>query len=309
MSQLVVRLPEPEPQDRRRRRPGRPLSAGRLIIHFGLLLCALAFLTPLLLVVSASFSSEKSITDRGYSFLPQQFSTLAYQDILGDPSKLVQAYGVSVFVTTVGTVVSITIMAMLAYALSRSDFAARKPLSFYVLFTMLFSGGLVPQYILITQYLHLQNNIFALILPYLVIPWSVLLLRTYFAALPRDIIDAAHVDGASEWRTFFQIVVPLSGPALATIGMFTMLMYWNDWWLGLLYMDNASLTPVQLWLYRILSDVNAISSNPQLGQMTSLPIHSLRMAVAVLSIGPIIIGFIFAQRYFVRGITVGGIRG
>jgi putative aldouronate transport system permease protein len=306
MSQIAVKLPHPAAAPARRRRE---LTAGRLIIHFGLLLCALAFLAPLLLVAAASVSSEKSITDHGYSFWPQQFSARAYRYILGDPSKLVQAYGVSIFVTAVGTVISMLIMALLAYALSRADFFARKPLSFYVLFTMLFSGGLVPSYILMTRYLHLANNIFALILPYLVIPWSVLLLRTYFAGLPRDVIDAARVDGAGEWRTFFSVVVPLSGPALATIGMFTMLMYWNDWWLGLLYMDNANLSPVQLWLYRILSNVDAISSNPQLGQVTALPVQSLRMAVAVLAIGPIIIAFVFAQRYFVRGITVGGIRG
>lgn len=291
------------------RRPGRrQLSGARLIIHFGLFLCALSFLTPLVLVLSASFSTEQSITEHGYSIVPQHFTARAYEYILQDPSQLVQAYGVSLLVTSAGTAASILVMALLAYALSRSDFFGRKAMSFYVLFTMLFSGGLAPSYILMTRYLHMQDTLFALIVPYLVVPWSVLLLRTYFKALPRDIIDAARIDGAGEWRTFFQIVVPLSGPALATIGMFTMLMYWNDWWLGLLYIDNANLNPVQLWLYHILSNVDAISSTPQLGQSVGLPVQSLRMAVAVLAIGPIIFAFVFVQRYFVRGITLGGIR-
>jgi len=307
MAQLTVRLPGAASPTTRRR--AKPLTPSRLIIHFLMLLCGLSFLAPLMLVVISSFASQRSITDKGYTFIPEEFSTEAYRYILSDPSRLVQAYGVSIFVTVVGTVLSILVMSMLGYALSRADFVLRKPLSFYVLFTMLFSGGLVPSYILMTRYLHLSNNIWALILPALVSPWSVLLLRTFFAALPRDVIDAARVDGAGEWRTFFQVVVPLSGPALATIGMFTMLMYWNDWWLGLLYIDAADLTPVQLWLYRILSNVDAIASNPQIGQMTNLPVQSLRMAVAVLAIGPIVIAFVWAQRYFVRGITVGGIRG
>ncbi|MEU6718085.1 carbohydrate ABC transporter permease [Nonomuraea sp. NPDC046802] len=301
---LTVTLP-----DRAGRRQAPRLSAGRLAVHFGLLLCALAFLAPLMLVVSASFSSEKGISEHGYGLLPREFTTRAYEYVMKDPSQLVQAYGVSILVTVVGTAASMLIMSMLAYALAREGFFARRALSFYVVFTMLFSGGLVPMYILMTRYLHLRDSLLALILPYIVVPWSVLLLRTYFRALPSSVIDAARMDGAGELRIFAQVVVPMSGPALATIGMFTMLTYWNDWWQGLLYINDDSLNPVQLWLYRIITNVEAISSNPALAQATSAPIQSLRMAVAVLAITPIIGAFVFLQRYFVRGITVGSVRG
>ncbi|MGW3951903.1 carbohydrate ABC transporter permease [Streptomyces sp. NPDC004752] len=285
------------------------ITPGRLVLHFGLLLCALAFLAPLVVVLSSSFSSEAGISAHGYGLIPRGFTVEAYRYVMHDPSRLVEAYAVSILVTCAGTALSMLVMSMLAYALSRKDFFAHRSLSFYVLFTMLFTGGLVPQYILMTRYLHLQNTLFALILPYAVVPWSVLLLRTYFRGIPRDVIDAARIDGAGELRTFFRVVVPLSGPALATIGMFTMLTYWNDWWLGLLYINDDKLNPVQLWLYRILSNVDAISANQQLSQASSVPVQSLRMAVAVLAIGPIIGAFLFLQRYFVRGITVGGVRG
>ncbi|MER6523696.1 carbohydrate ABC transporter permease [Streptomyces sp. NPDC001508] len=295
-------------------RPAKALRApsttpGRLVLHFALLLCALAFLAPLVVVLSSSFSSEEALSAHGYGLIPREFTVEAYRYVMHDPSRLVEAYAVSILVTCAGTALSMLVMSMLAYALSRKDFFAHRSLSFYVLFTMLFTGGLVPQYILMTRYLHLQNTLFALILPYAVVPWSVLLLRTYFRGIPRDVIDAARIDGAGELRTFFRVVVPLSGPALATIGMFTMLTYWNDWWLGLLYINDDKLNPVQLWLYRILSNVDAISSNQQLSQQASVPVQSLRMAVAVLAIGPIIGAFLFLQRYFVRGITVGGVRG
>jgi putative aldouronate transport system permease protein len=212
-------------------------------------------------------------------------------------------------VTVVGTLVSLTIMSLLAYTLSRSDYRFRRPLSFYVLFTMIFNGGLVPTYILITRYLHLQNTLLVLILPYLVTPWYVLLLRTYFSQLPRDILDAARIDGAGEWRVFTGVVLPLSKPALATVGLFVMLLYWNDWWLGLLYITDDHLVPIQLYLYRILTNIDYAASNSHLaGTTTAIPIQTVRMAVAVLAIGPIIAAFFFIQRFLVRGITLGGIK-
>ncbi|MFF1879771.1 carbohydrate ABC transporter permease [Leifsonia sp. NPDC058230] len=313
MTQILNPPPTVAPAKRRKRTqrvavPAKAPTVGQLIIHFGLLLCAMSFLTPLVLVVSASFSSEKSIADNGYALVPGQFSTRAYQYLLTDPSQLIQAYAVSIFVTFVGTAFSVLIMALLGYVLSRRDFRPRRGLAFYVLFTMLFSGGLVPSYILMTQYLHLQNNILALMLPYLVVPWNVLLLRTFFMQLPVGVIEAARVDGAGEWRTFFQVVLPMSTPAIATIGMFTMLMYWNDWWLGLLYISDANLSPVQLWLYKIMSNIDAFSTNPMLGGVGDTPVQSLRMAIAVLAIGPVIIAFVFLQKYFVRGLTLGGVR-
>ena len=282
----------------------------RLIIHLVLLIMSLAFLAPLLLVLSASFSDEQAINQYGFTLIPKKFSTLAYQYILRDPSQIIQAYGISIFVTVVGSTLSLLVMSLLAYTLSRSDYALRRPLSFFVFFTMLFNGGLVPFYILMTQYLHLQDTLLALILPYLVSPWYVLLLRTYFLSLPRDLIDSAKIDGAGEWRIFFQMVLPLSTPALATVVLFCMLMYWNDWWLGLLFINNPQLVPLQLLLYKIIANVDYITANPQLHSLAiNIPVQSVRMAIAVLAVGPIVFAFIFVQRYFVRGITIGGLKG
>lgn len=291
------------------RRPPPAFNLRRLTIHVGLAMVALAFVTPLIIVISASFSSESAITDHGYSPIPQRFSSTAYRYILGDPSKIIQAYGVSILVTAIGTIVSLTFMSMLAYTLSRNDYKLRRPLSFYVLFTMIFNGGLVPAYILITQYLHLQNTVLVLVLPYLVTPWYLLLLRTFFSQLPRDIMDAARIDGAGEWRVFTGVVLPLSKPALATVGLFVMLLYWNDWWLGLLYINDDRLAPVQLYLYRILTNIEYVASNSELaGTTIAIPIQTVRMAVAVLAIGPIVAAFFFIQRFLIRGITLGGIK-
>jgi putative aldouronate transport system permease protein len=172
---------------------------------------------------------------------------------------------------------------------------------------MLFNGGLVPWYIWVTQGLHLKDTIWALILPYLIIPWYVLLLRTYFAGLPEELLDAALIDGASQWRIFFQIALPLSTPALATIGLFMILMYWNDWWLALLYIDNKNLQPLQYMLYAILTNVRAMQASPQTTGM-QLPVSTARMAMAVLATGPAALVFLLVQRYFIRGITVGALK-
>ena len=281
---------------------------ARLIIHVVLAGLSILFLLPLVLVISASLSDENAIGKFGYTLLPQQFSTFAYHYILQDPSQIVQAYGISILVTGVGSGLSLLVMSLLAYPLSRRDFGLRRPLSFYVFFTMLFNGGLVPFYILMTQYLHLQDNLLSLILPYLVVPWFVLLLRTYFASLPPELIEAAKIDGAGEWRIFFRVVAPLSTPALATVGLFSMLLYWNDWWLGLLFINDTRLVPLQYLLYKLMTNISNLAANSQTTGV-AIPAQSVRMAMAVLAIGPIAFAFLFVQRYFIRGITLGGLKG
>lgn len=310
-----MRVLSPSPTRSARLAPAQQRAAtkwqfSRLAMHLVLLVLSASFVAPLLLILSGSLTDEKTLEQAGFSFIPAKFSLLAYQYILGDPSQIVQAYAVSIFVTVVGSTLSLLVMALLAYTLSRRDYALRHSLSFYVFFTMLFNGGVVPFYILITQFLHLQDNLLALILPYLVSPWYVLLLRTYFSSLPRDFIDAAKLEGAGEWRIFFQVVMPLSTPALATVGLFSMLVYWNDWWLGLLFINNPHLVPVQLFLYRILSAANSsfLAANAQMGGII-LPIQSVRMAMAVLVIVPIAFAFVFVQRYFTRGLTLGSLKG
>ncbi len=286
----------------------RKTRLGHTAIHvIAIFVCLLALL-PLLLILSASFTDEKTLAQYGYQLIPIKFSTYAYQFLMNDPEQLIRAYGVSLTVTFVGTGLSLLIMSMLAYAMSRRDFKLRHVLAFFVFFTLLFNGGLVPYYILMTQTLHLKNNLLALILPYLVMPFFVLLLRTYFASLPRELIDAAKMDGASEWRIFFQIVVPLSTPALATVGLFSILLYWNDFYQALLFIDNQKLYPLQYFLYNLAQNVEILQEN-QTSQGVPIPYQSVRMAMAVLAIGPIAFAFLFVQRYFVRGITLGGLKG
>jgi putative aldouronate transport system permease protein len=289
-------------------RRARRIRAPHVIIHTCLLIISLLFLAPLVLMISASFSSEADISRYGYSLIPQSFSTEAYQYILNDPSLLLTAYGVTITVTVVGTSLAVLIMALLAYPLSRKDFFLRKPLSFYVFFTLLFNGGVVPLYILVTRYLQLKDTLGALILPYLVMPWYVLLLRTYFAALPRELIDAAKADGAGEWRIFFRIVVPLSRPALATVALFSALVFWNDWYLALLFITDSRLVPLQYRLYQISTNITTLQTSSQAFGV-QIPALSAQMAIAVLAVGPITFLFLLVQKYFVTGITLGGVKG
>jgi len=278
-------------------------------INVFLTIVCLACLIPMIIVISTSFSDETDILQNGYTLFPRKFTAFAYEYIFGDPTQIVRAYGVTISVTTIGTILGLTIMSLLAYALSRQQFVLRKPLNFYLLFTMLFSGGLVPYYILVTQYLNLDAKFIVLILPYLVSPWYVFLLRTFFQGLPQELLDSAKIDGASEYRILFQIIIPLSTPALATVALFLILMYWNDWWLSLLFIQNRKLYPIQLMLYNILMNIKAMEANPANIQMIVPPSETVRMAMAVLAAGPVAIVFLFLQKYFVRGIMIGSLKG
>jgi len=271
---------------------------------------SLACLIPFLVVIAASFSSERSLIERGYSLLPREFNTDAYRYLLVDSTQVLRSYLVSIVVTTVGSALSLLIMALVAYALSRRHFALRQPIAFYIFFTMLFSGGLVPSYILITQYLKLRDTLWVLFVPRLVVGGWVLILRTYFLDLPEELLDAAKIDGCGEWRTFFQIVVPLSTPGLATIGLFAMLSFWNDWFTPLLYIEKASLFPIQYLLYTIINSMEFLEMQAQMaGFRVPAPRLPARMAMVVLAIGPILLAYPFVQRYFVRGIRVGSLKG
>jgi putative aldouronate transport system permease protein len=282
--------------------------ASRLLIHSVLILVGLGCLIPMLLVISVSFSDEQQLAIQGYQLLPVGFSTFAYEYILQNPQQILRAYGVTIFVTTVGTAVGLIVCAMLAYPLARKDFRLRGILSFYVFFTLLFSGGMVPFYILVTQYLGWKDNILALVAPYIVTAWYVLILRTSFSQLPTELLEAARIDGAGEWRIFFQIVLPLSKPVLATIGLFYILRYWNDWFLALLFINDSALYPLQYLLQVLMRNINFLSSNPQtMGE--PIPTSSARMAMAVLAFGPALFAFLLLQKYFIRGITIGSLKG
>lgn len=302
----MATIRQPSTAHRVRNRP--PFSWGRLFVHSALTLIGLACLLPMILVISISLSDERLVARQGYSLWPVGFTTFAYEYILQEPGQMVRAYGVTILVTATGTVLGLLICSLLGYAISRKDYKFRGVLSFYVFFTLLFNGGMVPFYILVTRYLGLKNDLLALILPYLVTAWYVLILRTSFAQLPVELLDAARIDGAGEWRIFFQIVLPLSKPALATVGLFFILRYWNDWFLALLFIDIDTLYPLQYLLYVLMQNINFLASNPQ---TTGVPIpsQSARMALAVLAFGPALFSFLLLQKYFVRGITIGGLKG
>ncbi len=281
---------------------------GRFAVHAVLTVVGLTCLIPLILVVSISLSDELRLAKEGYRLLPVGFTTFAYEYILQQPGQILRSYGVTAFVTAFGTIAGLLVCSLLAWPLARKDFRLRGPLSFYVFFTLLFNGGMVPFYILVTRYLGLKDNIFVLILPYMVTAWYVLIIRTSFAQLPTELLDAARIDGAGEWRVFFQIVVPLSKPVLATIGLFFVLRYWNDWFLALLFIDDSSMYPLQYLLYVLMANINFMAANPQTTGMP-IPTLSARMAMAVLAFGPALFSFLLLQKYFVRGITIGGLKG
>jgi putative aldouronate transport system permease protein len=281
-----------------------------MIVHPVLLVISVLCILPVVMVLSASFSTEEDLAANGYPILPREFSTQAYQYILKDPSQILRSYALTTAVTVVGSTLSLLMMSLFAYVLARQSFPWRNHLSFFLYFTMLFSGGLVPWYILITRYLKLRNTFGALIYPALLSPWYVFLLRTYFKGLPVEIIEAAKIDGASEWRIFFQIAVPLSTPALATVGLFSLLRFWNDWWLGMLFIDTRKWVPLQLLLYRIQNNIAFLETLPaESGIVIRVPAMTTRMALAVLAMGPIGLAYFGVQRYLIRGITIGAVKG
>lgn len=283
------------------------IAINTVFIIFGL-----ACIFPVLAMISVSLSNETDIIKNGYRLIPKTFDFSAYVYVLYKPIQIINAYKVSLFVSIFGTVASVLVVSGIAYTLSRNDYKFKNPLSFFVFFTMLFNGGLVPSYILISNYLHLKNSIWVLILPYMACPWFILILRTFMQKIPVAIIESCTMDGASEFRIFFQIILPLSKPGLATVGLFTLLQYWNDWWLSMLYIDKESLVPLQYMLYRMMKNIDYLTSSsnmmPPGMKAASLPSESARMAMALLAVGPMLFVFPFFQKYFIKGLTVGAVK-
>jgi len=283
-------------------------TLGMLIVYLVLFAFSIACIVPLLIVLSASFSSQAALNEYGFSVIPRAFTTEAYDYIINQPKVIIRAYGVTIFVTVAGTILSVLMNALFAYPLARRSFMFRNPITFYVFFTMLFNGGLVPSYILITRYLHLKDTIWVLFVPLLINAWYMLILRTFFKDLPEELIEAATIDGAGEMRIFWGLIVPLSTPVLGTVGLFCTLGFWNDWFMGLLYIDSAHLKPLQLLLYNIQSAVTALQFKPFNVDVTP-PAMTIRMATVVVTTGPLVFGYLFFQKYFVRGLTIGAVKG
>ncbi|WP_240545893.1 carbohydrate ABC transporter permease [Paenibacillus artemisiicola] len=275
---------------------------------------SLLMVIPFALVLSVSFTGEASLARNGYRFIPDTFVLTAYRYIFKVPDVIIRSYGVTALVTAIGTAAGLLMTAMMAYTISRPDYKYKNVTSFYVFFTMLFSGGLVPFYMLMTQYLHAKDTLWAMILPGLLSAWNVMILRGFFAKIPMEIIESAKMDGAREWRIFFAVIIPLSTPALATIGLLIAFGYWNEWFNALLFIDNPSLVPLQLLLVRMLNSMEVLTQNlallgfPDL-DVSQFPTMSARMVMVVLAAGPMMLVFPFFQRYFVQGLTVGSLKG
>ncbi len=283
------------------------LAVFYLLIAVFALLC----LFPFLLMITSSFMEEKEILSEGYKLIPKKISFSAYEFLFKNSANLLDAYRVTITITVVGTFLGLFFMSMAGYVLCRKDFKYRNQISFFIYFTTLFSGGLIPSYILMVKGLHLQDNIWSMILPGIMSPWSIFLMRNFMKSIPDSLYESATIDGAGDFRIYWQIFLPLAKPSLATIGLFLGLAYWNEWYNGMLYMQTPTKFPLQYFLQRIVSQANVqlLIQKGATVNTAELPSESIKMATALVAIGPIILAYPFAQKYFVSGLTIGAVKG
>ncbi|OMC72502.1 sugar ABC transporter permease [Paenibacillus sp. FSL H7-0326] len=277
-------------------------------------LFAAVCIAPFVLLISASLTNQNAIVANGYAFYPTEFSTDAYVYLMNRGWDIIRAYGITVFVTVVGAAIGVMITALLAYPLSRSVTPHRNLIMFIIFFTMLFHGGLIPSYLVYTQLLDMKNSVWALIIPGLLTNgFYIILMRTFFqSTIPAALLESAQLDGAGEYRTLWSVVLPLSTPIMATIGMFTTIFYWNDWQNGMIYITKPELFSIQNLLKRIMEDINFIKDNmgaEAADAMVQMPSDSVKMAIAVIGSLPILIAYPFFQSYFVKGIMIGAVKG
>ena len=281
------------------------------ICYAFIILFAIACLVPLLLVLSSSFTSQAALNQFGYRIFPKDFSTEAYS-MLFKSGTVLPSYGVTFFVTIVGTVLSMLVTCACAYAISCKNMYYRSKIAFFIYFTMLFSGGLVPTYLWVTKYLHLSDSLWSLILPSLVNAWNLLLMRNFFNSIPEALSESARIDGANDMVILFKIILPISLPGIATVGLFYALAYWNEWYKALLYIHTDWKYPLKYLIMRIQKDIQFVQQNAaQAGVQTEglIPAETVQMATAVVTIGPIVLLYPFLQKYFVQGLTVGSVKG
>lgn len=291
--------------------------AANLIISIILTIMALGFVMPIVLVVCVSLSDAEAIAFNGYKFIPETWSLAAYDYLLKIGGNLWRSYGMTIFYTFTGTVLSLFVMSMFAYVLARKDFKARMPLAFFTFFTTLFNGGLVPSYILFTRYLHIDDTIWVFLLPGMVGAFNVIILRTFVTStIPDSLIESAKLDGASEWQVYLKIVMPLFKAGLATIGLFNVVGRWNDWFTGLMYIKDRKLVPVMTFLQRIQKNIEFLKSgSPEAATpegmqlLKSLPGETARMAITVIVTLPLLVAYPFFQKYFIKGLTIGSVKG
>lgn len=278
-----------------------------------LTLFALACIYPILIILGSSFSEEMSLLKNGYSIIPKAFSLDSYRYALSGNNSMLDAYIVSAVVTFGGTAIALFTSILAAYALSREEFILRKYFNFFVVFTLLFNAGLVPWYMVCVQVLHLKGSLWALILPMAANGFNIMLLRNFLSQIPNEMFDAARIDGASEFKILVSIVIPMSVAAIATVGLFYGMAYWNDWFLALMYLDNKpNLFPIQYMLRVMVTNSQFLAQNmSQIGSLgsTTLPSQTLKLAAAMLAIGPLIAIYPFIQGFFKKGISLGAVKG
>lgn len=291
----------------------RSKALSNLPIAIILLIFAMLCVLPFWLVLSGSLTSEAEIMSSGFGLFPKKIDFTAYKILMTNMSRILNGYKISLIVTVVGTTLTVVVVSLAAWPISQNRVKYHNALNFFVLFTMLFSGGMVPWFIVCRNMLHLTDTIWALILPYVANAWYIFLVRNYYRGIPDELVEAAKIDGAGEYRIFGQIIFPLSKPVLATIALFVCLAYWNDWWLGIMLVDKVEMQPLQLLLRTITSNIQFLSTagnaNAVAVASSSIPSEAIKMATCIITIGPIILVYPFVQKYFVKGIMVGAVKG
>lgn len=286
-------------------------------VIFNIILAILSLLSviPFIFVIIISITDENTLAMNGYRFIPEKLSLYAYQYIVNAGENIIRSYGVTILVTVVGTIIGLLLTGTYAYSLSRKTYAYKKFFTTMITIPMLFSGGMIANYLIVTKVLMLKDTVWALILPLCLNSFNIIVLRTFFkTSIPDAVVESAKIDGASEWRLFFQIVIPMALPGLATIGLFLTLGYWNDWFNAMMYMDSKDWVPLQYLLIQIESSIDWLASNKSMMGVdgiqaaANLPKETIKMAIVVISTLPIIFAYPFFQRYFVNGLTVGAVK-
>ena len=291
-------------------------ARANILLNIMFLILALICVIPAVLVVSISFSAEQSITDYGYRLIPKIISLDGYGYLLKQGALIIRALGVSLFVTIVGTALGTLLTTLMGYVLSRPDYKLNGFLTMLVFIPMVFNGGLVSTYFIVSQFLHLKNTLWALILPLSVSSFNVVICRTFFkTTIPEELIESAKMDGATQFKIFFQIVLPISLPVIATIGLFLCFAYWNDWYQSMLYIDYQRLYSLQALLNAIMTNINMLAQNAatmgasMADMVANMPKEAARMAIVVIIVLPIACAYPFFQKYFISGLTVGAVKG
>ena len=293
-------------------RKKKKIPMGQIVLHIIFILLTLVYLTPFLLVISISFTDEAALVREGYSLIPKEFSLRAYELVFSDTTQLINSYITTICFTAIATFLAVLIMGVMAYPMSRPNYRFNKAVTVYVLFTMLFSAGMVPSYLLNVKYLHLNDTIWVYILPSLISAYNLIIIRTNYKSLPNELIEAAKIDGAGELYICFKIVMPLCKPALASIGFLFLVGKWNDWNTSLLYIRKPQLISLQYLLQRILREAQYLKQLADTGMLMGgevFPSETYRYAMAMVAAGPVLVIFPFFQKHFTKGMTLGGVKG